>query len=326
MPILPPPDYTPSLPFRFGNIATLYPPLFRLTPITAPEPERIELEDGDFLDFDWHRCRSGESRKLVIVTHGLEGHARKKYVLGMARMATENGYDAVCWAQRGCSGEMNRLPRTYHSGETGDIHAVITHCLSTGRYDEIALIGFSMGGNQTLKYLGEAPDKVPAQVTHAVAFSVPCDLAACSRIIALPSRRIYFEYFMKGLRKKIRKKEKLFPGTVDSSHLKGIRSLHEFDDRYTAPFSGFNNADDYYTRSSSLQFLPAISVPTLLVNAMDDPFLSDECYPVQHATDNPNLFLETPDYGGHVGFVDGGKENVYWSEKRAQAFLARDIP
>jgi len=321
MPVLPIPDYTPPLPFRFANFATLYPPLFRLTPLTAPERERIELPDGDFLDFDWHRSRTGETRKLVIISHGLEGNSRKKYVLGMARMATELGWDAACWCQRGCSGEPNRLIRSYHSGETGDIHAVISHCLSTGRYDEIALIGFSMGGNQILKYLGENPKKVPTQVVKAVTFSVPCDLAACGRVIALPSRRVYFEYFMKGLRKKVRSKEKLFPSEVDSSRLKGIESLRDFDDRFTAPSCGFTDASDYYAQSSSLQFLPDINVPTLLVNALDDPFLPDECYPIREATANANLSLMTPDYGGHVGFVLSGSDNVYWSEIQALAFL-----
>ncbi|MCJ2162976.1 MULTISPECIES: alpha/beta fold hydrolase [unclassified Pseudodesulfovibrio] len=319
MPVLPTPDYQPPLPFLFGNLATVYPPLFRLTPLTAPEPERIELADTDFLDLDWHRCRTGETRGLAIVSHGLEGNSRKKYMLGMARMATGAGWDTVCWSQRGCSSEPNRLPRSYHSGETDDLHEVILHCLSTGRYDRIVLIGFSMGGNQILKYLGEAPDRVPAQVAAAATFSVPCDLSAAERIIS--RHRIYFEYFMKGLRSKMRDKGVRFPDVVNASRLKGIRTLREFDDRFTAPMGGFLDANDYYTRASSLQFLKDIRIPTLLVTAQDDPFMAPSCYPVLDATTNPKLFLEMPRYGGHVGFVLGGRDNVYWSECRTKAFL-----
>lgn len=321
MPVLPVPDYRPSLPFRFGNLATLYPPLFRLAPISAPEPERIELPDGDFLDFDWHRSRIGETRRLAVISHGLEGNSRKKYVLGMSRVMTEAGFDTACWSQRCCSGENNRLLHTYHSGKTDDIHSVITHCLSTGQYDEVVLIGFSMGGNQILKYLGENPAKVPQQVRAASVFSVPCDLDGCERVIALPSRRIYFEYFMRGLRKKVLIKAEAFPERVEASQLEGIRTLRDFDDRFTAPHNGFADAADYYARSSSLQFLSDIRVPTLLVNAQDDPFLPNTCYPVPQAESNPNLFLEMPKFGGHVGFVLGNGDNVYWSEMRARDFL-----
>ncbi|QJB58470.1 alpha/beta fold hydrolase [Pseudodesulfovibrio sp. zrk46] len=322
MPVLPTPDYLPPLPFRNADLATLYPPLFRTSPsLPIPGRERIETPDNDFLLIDRHRSRTGISRKLAVISHGLEGHSRKKYVLGMARMATGLGYDAACWCQRSCGGEVNRLVRSYHSGETNDLHTVISHCLSSDRYDEVVLIGFSMGGNQILKYLGEAPDRVPQQVAAAVTFSVPCDLAATERVIARPSRRIYFEYFMRGLREKIRIKAKLFPNEVDATQLNGIHSLLDFDDRYTAPVNGFRDGTDYYKKSSSRQFLPFIRIPTLLVNAQDDPFLAPECFPEHEAQTNSNLFFEMPKYGGHVGFVSNDENNVYWSESRAQAFL-----
>lgn len=326
MPVLPTPDYTTPLPFQSGNLATLYPPVCRPTPDATPQrSERIDTPDGDFLDMDWHTSRIGQTRRLVIVSHGLEGHSRKKYVLGMARMATDAGYDAVCWSQRSCSGEPNRLVRGYHSGETGDLHTVITHCLNTGRYDDIALIGFSMGGNQILKYLGENPARVPNQIKAAATFSVPCDLSATERVIARPSMRIYLEYFMIGLRRKVREKSDIFPKSVDPAQLRGITSLRDFDDRYTAPANGFADAADYYARSSCAQFLKDIRVPTLLVNAKNDPFLPSRCYPVDEATANPNFFLEMPRHGGHVGFVQFGTDNVYWSEQRAQRFLAQRL-
>lgn len=320
MPVLPIPDYDPPFPFGSGDLATLYPPLFRLNPLTAPEPERIELADGDFLDVDWHRSRTGDPSGLVIVSHGLEGNSRRKYMLGMAAMATRLGWDAVCWSQRGCGDEPNRLPRSYHSGETGDLHEVVLHSLSSGRYSRVALIGFSMGGNQILKYLGEDPGRVPREVAGGAVFSVPCDLGAAERIIS--RRRIYFEYFMRGLRRKMREKGERFPDVVHADRLKGIRTLRDFDDRFTAPVGGFADAADYYARASSLQFLRDIRVPALLVNAQNDPFLSPSCFPVQEAMSNPNLFLEMPVCGGHVGFVLRNRENVYWSERRAEAFLA----
>lgn len=322
MPVLPTPRYAPPLVFREGNIATLYPPLFRPTPaLPKPATERIETPDGDFLDVDRHASRIGSQGKLAVISHGLEGHARKKYIRGMARMVTDLGYDAVCWSQRGCGREPNRLPRSYHSGETNDLHSVITHCLENGDYEEVVLIGFSMGGNQILKYLGEDPDHVPAQVHRAATFSVPCDLSATERVISLPSRRIYFEYFMKGLREKVRTKSALFPDQVDAKLLEGIRTLRQFDDRFTAPANGFTNGEDYYAKSSSKQFLDAIRVPTLLVQAHNDPFLPRECYPLLEAERNNHLKLEIPRYGGHVGFIQHGPDNEYWSETRVKRFL-----
>jgi len=321
MPVLPTPDYTPPFPFRNGNLATLYPSIFRATPVTAPCLERIETSDNDFLDLDWHACRIGKTRRLAIISHGLEGHSRKKYVLGMARMLTGLGYDAACWTQRGCGKEANRRARFYHSGETNDLHAIVTHCLGTGKYDTIVLIGFSMGGNQILKYLGEDASRVLAEIRTAATFSVPCDLAETERMISKPTMRIYFEYFMLGLRKKIRTKGRMFPDVVNPADLNGITSLRQFDDRFTAALNGFENADDYYTRSSCKQFLKNIRIPTLLVSAKDDPFLSPRSYPMAEAEANPNLFLEIPKHGGHVGFVLGETGNVYWSENRVGEFL-----
>lgn len=323
MPILPRPEYRPPLPFLDGNIATLYPPLFRPTPNTVPQRERIETPDKDFLDLDRHDSLAGPTRKLIVVSHGLEGHSRKKYILGMARMGTGEGYDVACWSQRGCGTKPNRFARSYHSGETNDLHTVITHCLRSGKYDDVTLVGFSMGGNQILKYLGEDPKRVPTQVKRAATFSVPCDLSATEEVIARPSRRIYFEYFMKGLREKVRTKALLFPEEVDVSRLQGISTLRQFDDRFTAPANGFADGSDYYAKSSSKQFLQHIEIPALLVQAMDDPFLAPECFPHEEARDNDNLLLEMPQYGGHVGFVNWNGNNEYWSEQRVRQFLTR---
>lgn len=321
MPVLPTPDYRPPLPFCSGNLATLYPPLLRRAPACSPLPRRIETPDGDFLDMDMHPSRNGAARRLAIISHGLEGNSRKKYVLGMAAMATGLGLDAACWTQRGCGPEPNRLPRLYHSGETGDLHTVITHCLGTGGYDEVVLMGFSMGGNQILKYLGEAPDRVPPQVKGAAVFSVPCDLSSAERVISRAALGIYLEYFMRGLRAKVRAKAREFPAIYDASRLRGIDSLRAFDDRYTAPINGFADAEDYYARSSCARVLDGVGVPALLVNARNDPFLTSRCLPVAQARRNPCLLLEMPRFGGHVGFV--GQGDAYWSETRAREFLVK---
>lgn len=321
MVLLSKPDYLPSPLFRCGHIQTLYPTLFRPKPLLVPKRERIATPDGDFIDLDWHCSNGGSSLKLAVVSHGLEGNSQKKYPLGMANHLTGLGWDVICWNFRGCSGEMNRLPRFYHSGVTDDLHTVLTHGLHVRDYRKVALIGFSMGGNQTLKYLGENPDKVPREVAGAVAFSVPCDLAASSRQLEKMQNRAYMHYFMRGLKRKIQHKAQMFPELLDTKNLFSMRTFFPFDDKYTAPLHGFSDAMDYYSRCSSNQFLKDIQIPTLLVQAADDPFLDRHCYPVREAGANSFLQLEIPKYGGHVGFVLQNQENRYWSEERAACFL-----
>lgn len=320
MPILPAPAYRPPFPFTSGHLQTIYPTLFRKTPHTEPIRERIEIPDGDFIDIDWHRSRTVACRGLAVVSHGLEGHSRKKYPLGMARCLSSGGWDVICLNFRCCSGEPNRLPRFYHSGVTDDLHLVLSHGLAKG-YDHAALIGFSMGGNQTLKYLGENPGLVPTQVAAAVVFSVPCRLDDAVVVMDKVSNRPYMHYFMKGLRKKIREKAARFPELIDTDGLDQMITFEPFDDNYTAPLHGFKNAADYYQRCSSIHHISSIQVPTLLVQAQDDPFLPASCYPVSEAEDSDKLFLEITDFGGHVGFMGGWLERDYWSEQRALAFL-----
>lgn len=323
MVLLPTPDYRPPLPLRSGHLQTLFPTLFRPVPAVHPKRERIFTPDGDFLDIDWHLSAEGHGGRLAVVSHGLEGSSRKKYPLGMARELTRCGWDVICLNFRGCSGEPNRLPRFYHSGVTDDLHTVLTHGLDRGSYCQAALVGFSMGGNQTLKYLGEDPVKVPQEVRAAVVFSVPCDLAASSRRLERWQNSLYMRYFMTGLRQKIRVKAAMFPGLLDTSGLERLSTFFPFDDRYTAPLHGFSDAADYYARCSSMQFLASIRVPTLIVQAGDDPFLPPSCYPLAIARQSRTVHLEVPDYGGHVGFVQCNGDNRYWSEERASRFLAK---
>jgi predicted alpha/beta-fold hydrolase len=279
--------------------------------------ERIETPDGDFLDLDW--VRNG-NRKLAVLSHGLEGHSRRKYIQGMIRALLRRGWDAVAWNFRGCSGEPNRLLRFYHSGDTADLKTVLEHIHSRHDYSRIDLIGFSLGGNVTLKFLGELGDQAACYAHAAVAFSVPCDLAAGARRMAEFQNRIYMANFLKRLHGKICAKSRLFPGQIDDTGFRRIRDFKGFDDRYTAPLHGFADAEDYWQRCSSRPFLTAIRIPTLLVNAQNDPFLADGCYPVKQAESNPHLYLETPASGGHLGFVSFPQKE-YWSESRAAVFL-----
>lgn len=321
MPVLDESDYRPTFVFWNGHVQTVYPTLFRPAPPARPEAERIATPDGDVLDLDWHRGEGACPPRLAVITHGLEGSARKKYVAGMAGALTARGWDVLAWNFRGCGNGPNRLLRYYHSGDTDDLHTVLIHGLGRRDYAAAALVGFSVGGNQVLKYLGEDPDRVPTEVGGAVVFSVPCDLAGCARVMAKPSNRLYMEYFLRSLRAKACHKNALFGDVLDLTGLDAMTTFDEFDERITAPLNGFAGAADYYRRASSRPHLAAIRVPTLLVSAADDPFLSPSCYPREAAAASDSLFLEVPRSGGHVGFVERNAENRYWSERRAARFL-----
>jgi hypothetical protein len=300
-----------------GHLQTIYPTLFRKVNPSIYLRERITTPDNDFLDLDW---ATADSQKLAILSHGLEGNSRRTYMVGMARAFNKSGWDALAWNFRTCSGEVNRQLRMYHSGTTDDLHTVITYALKKG-YTRIVLIGFSMGGNQTLKYLAEYKNQISAAVTHAITFSVPCDLYYSSLKLAYWSNKIYMKRFLKLLKVKIQWKAKQYPDKVSMDGYSEIKNFYEFDDRYTAPVNGFKDAMDYYKQCSSKQFIAAIKIPTLIINALNDPFLSEECFPYQEVQENPLVKMETPRSGGHTGFVQFNKDKMYWSEKRALQFI-----
>lgn len=284
----------------------------------AYERERLETPDGDFLDVDWSCV--GRPRAAVIC-HGLEGHSRRPYVLGMARALNRAGWDVCAVNYRGCSGEPNRKPFFYHSGMTEDLETVVRHVTGSAGYAVVALVGFSLGGNLVLKYLGERGRDLPKPIRAAVAFSVPCDLAGSARAISRPGNRLYLKRFLRRLRKKIQAKETLFPELLSTAGYESIRSLEDFDNRYTAPLHGFRDAQDYYAKASAKPVLERMAVPVLLINALDDPFLSPECFPYREAYRSPFLVLETPRHGSHVGFYELSRDGMLWSERRAVAFL-----
>jgi uncharacterized protein len=253
--------------------------------------------------------------------HGLEGNSTRSYMLGMAKAVNNGGWDALSVNFRACSGESNWTLRFYHSGETGDLETIISHVLGLGTYKELSLIGFSLGASVILNYLGKRGSETLASITKAAVFSAPCDLTACARKLDQPSNKPYIWRFLKMLHEKVRTKAEKMPGSITDQGYENIKTLKDFDDTYTAPIFGFKNAEDYWTRASSKPFLPNISIPTLIVNAADDPFLAEPCFPREEASRSKTLVLEIPDHGGHVGFVAFNNQDQYWSERRAVSFL-----
>jgi len=310
-------DYLPPFLFRNGHFATIYSGIIRSVNGVVQKRERIILSDGDFLDLDWSDSPT-ITQKLVILLHGLEGDAQRPYITGSAKILNQNGYDTCAVNYRSCSGEPNKMYRSYHSGATEDLREVIDHILNTKNYTEIYLKGFSLGGNLLLKYLGEGND-VPKQLKGAVAVSVPCNLHDSCKQLLSPKNILYAIRFKGNLLTKLRQKQQLFPEKITDSDIKKIKTLKDFDDIYTSRAHGFRDAIDYYQKSSSLQFLPAIQVPSLIINAKNDSFLGKECFPFKETENNPSLYLETPTFGGHVGFW--GKKNITYTEKRALDFF-----
>lgn len=347
MPLIAPSSYEPPTRLWNGHLQTIIPSLFRK--VTVPYVrERISTPDDDFLDLDWALSLNSDvvlgsqtrhirvsnassshigfenptTRPLALLSHGLEGSSTSSYLAGMVQHLTRSGFDCLAWHYRSCSGELNRQQRFYHIGETGDLHYVLQYALSKG-YSTIHLMGFSAGGSVTLKYLGEQGRKLDPAVKQAVVFSVPLDLMGSARRLERWDSRVYNYRFNRTLKRKVLQKAALMPGVFPTEAVTKARSVREFDDLFTAPQNGFRDVTDYYTRSSSLQYLPGIAVPTLIVNAKNDPFLSPECFPERLAGNLPNVWMEFPQAGGHCGFPSkhGGINGTYWSEERAVTFL-----
>ncbi|MBC7449673.1 MAG: alpha/beta fold hydrolase [Hymenobacteraceae bacterium] len=327
MPLIPTPAYRPPALLWNGHLQTIVPALLRTVSGVAYVRERLELPDGDFLDLDWHRPHPVRPTTVAIVSHGLEGDSHRPYVRGMAQALGAAGADVLAWNYRSCgTGGPNRLLRAYHLADTADLHTVLTHALATGPYQTAWLVGFSAGGNITLKYLGEDAAQVPRAVVGAAAFSAPVDLGAGARHISRWQNRVYLRRFLTSLRGKLALKAGQHPGALDLTGYATLRSFEAFDERYTAPLHGFASAAAYYAHASSRQYLAGIRIPTLLVQALNDPFLPwPACYPVAEAEASAFLHLEIPRGGGHCGFAETlpGRTGIarYYSDRRAVEFL-----
>jgi predicted alpha/beta-fold hydrolase len=332
--------------------------------------ERLELDDGDFLDLDWVSDEGSDShdRPVVIVLHGLEGSADSGYARQLYRELSAHGLQAVGLNFRGCSGEPNRLHRAYHSGETGDLDYVVR--LLRARYPgrPLGAVGVSLGGNVLLKYLGEKGARQGGQggwgggwtdeemeemkgkggkemstaaaaesagppggaegpgVTAAVALSVPYNLSAGADYIERGFSKTYRAFLVRKLQRKVRAKAGLLNDKVDVARALAARTFREFDQAVIVPIHGFEDAEDYYQRSSSAQFLESIATPTLLIHSLDDPFLPPAAVPTGIEVKNPHVRTEFTRRGGHVGFVGGQPwAPVFWGESLAAEFLAAQL-
>ncbi len=305
-------DFRPAWWLPGAHLQTLYPTLFRRRSHPRLRRERLELADGDFIDLDWTDASGGP---IVLVVHGLEGSLASHYTGGILGALAARGYHAVLMYFRGCSGEPNRLARSYHSGDTADLQAVHDHIRQHHPAAPLAMVGYSLGGNVLLKWLGE--QGVAAPLTTAVAVSVPFDLDCAAQRLEQGLSRLYQQHLLNKLRRSVRLKAAVLPPPVPLAQLPGLTTFRRFDDAVTAPLHGFTGVDDYYRRSSSRQYLDRITVPTLILQARDDPFLPASALPVD--TDlSGAVTLELSPRGGHVGFVAGRIPFAaeYWLELR----------
>ena len=319
MPLISTTDY-PRVPryFRNAHVQTIVPALFRPLAPAAYERERLTLSDGDFVDLDW---LDRGARRLVLLSHGLEGDTHRRYMVGMARAFYARGWDVLAWNCRSCSGEMNRAARLYHHGETEDLGEVIAHALRTRPYDTLLPVGFSMGGNMTLKYMAVTGAAIPDVIRTAVAFSAPVDLVASAEHLEVGFNRVYKDRFMRALGKKMQLKARQYPELIDAADLKRVRVWYDFDKYFSAPLFGLDSPEALYAVASAHHFIAGIDRPVLLVNAQNDPILTPSCSPVELCRTHPHLHLQTPAQGGHVGFWQPGMDRA-WSETRALRWAA----
>jgi predicted alpha/beta-fold hydrolase len=301
---------------------TLWASLCRLTPQPVYHRQRLELSDGDFLDIDWSQPAQSVGCPLVLILHGLEGSSHSSYVRGLVAALQRCKVQSVVLNFRGCSGEVNRLQRTYHSGETGDLDQIVRWLRHHFPNRPIVVVGYSLGGNVLLKWLGERSDDAP--ITAAAVACAPMQLNVCADRMERGFSRIYLWQLVRSLRVKIQKKFAHKPDFVDLTRVAQCRGFWSFDEHVTAPLHGFESAADYYQRSSARQYIRYIARPTLIVHAADDPFMTSEVLPRSHEQ-SANVTLQVSENGGHVGFVEGsgifGLLPTYWLDNRLSHFI-----
>ena len=305
--------YKPSFIFKNRHLSTAIASKLRKVPQLNFKRERIELRNKDFIDIDWNLTGS---KKVLIVVHGLGGYSTRTYMRAIIKKFEAMGFDSAAMNMRGCSGETNRLIETYHAGRSEDLREVINAIRKKKKYNTFVLAGFSLGGNLILKYLGEEGSR--AKIDAAIAISSPIDLVASS--IKMSGQPFYMKYFFKKLRPYLEKKQKLFP-QISLENFEKLKTFDDYDNRYTAPLNGFKNAKDYWVKASALPFIKSIKVPTLMINALDDPILTEKSYPVKFAKSSKNFYLCTPQYGGHVGFIQKNDKHEFYQEEMSEKFL-----
>jgi predicted alpha/beta-fold hydrolase len=325
---------TPGLPYAparwlpGAHAMTVFASIARVFPRPRARRERLELPDGDFLDVDRYappRPPAAGDEPVLVICHGLEGSSRAPYVRGLVAVALTRGLAPVAMNFRSCSGVPNRLARSYHSGETGDLAHVVDALAAERPGRPVLLAGFSLGANVIVKYVGERGDALPPEVRAAAAISAPFDLERSARALDAPGfwNAVYRERFLRRLRVKAREKARRFPGTFDARAALRARTFAEFDEAVTAPLHGFPSAEVYWRTCSSGRFLAGVRRPLLALSSLDDPIVPAATIPVEAARANPAVTLETTEAGGHVAFVAGSPFwPSFWAERRAVDFLA----
>lgn len=316
--------YSPAWWIPGGHLQTLWGKLFRHQSPAPVKLERWDTPDGDFIEL--YRLNADPGSPRVLLLHGLEGTVRSHYAQGLLNEASRRGWGADLLIFRSCGSEMNRTRRFYHSGETTDTLFVLERIVSEFPDSSLGIAGVSLGGNVLLKFLGERGKKLPPQLKAAAAISVPFDLSRSSKRINSGLSRFYQRFFLTSLRRKAQEKAARFPDLAPASGIRRLRTLQDFDNLITGPLHGFKNAQDYYTRSSSLPWLERIRLNTLLLSARDDPMLPSEVLDEVSAAarQNPWLHLEFVERGGHAGFIGGSRpwRPFYYAEYRVGEFFA----
>lgn len=319
-------EYAPARWLPGAHAMTIYAHFSRPWPRPPQRRERWELPDGDFLDVDRTPAAGGAAgAPLLVVLHGLESSSRAPYVRGLVARARRAGLASLAVNFRGCSGEPNRLPRFYHSGETGDLDHVVRRLVAEAPGRPLVLAGFSLGGNVLVKWLGERGGDLPAEVRGGVAISPPLDLSVCAHALDAPGfwNGLYRRRFIGQLRRKVLRKARRMPGAFDLPAVRAARTFSGFDGALTAPLHGFASAEDYWSRSSCGRFVAEVRRPLLLLVAGDDPIAPPDAASVATARANPEVALEMTATGGHVGFVGGSPlRRTFWAERRAVEFLS----
>jgi predicted alpha/beta-fold hydrolase len=307
---------------RNGHVQTVWGPLFRTDRLPLRR-ERLSTPDGDFVDLDWLDADSAAAAPTLLVLHGLEGSSRSHYVSGLLRAGQAAGWTGVAFNFRSCSGELNRLPRFYHSGETGDLAWVVGSLAARAPGVPIGAVGVSLGGNVLLKWLGEVGETAPRELMGAAGISVPFDVAACARVLDRGLRRlVYARNFLRTMRSKVVEKARRYPGFVDVRAMRRARTFARYDRIVTAPLNGFRDEVDYWTSSSSGPYLARVRRPILLLSAQDDPIVPGRTLP-RPGDLPPNIRAEFTACGGHAGFLEGRWpwRASSWAERRAVEFL-----
>jgi len=311
-----------------GHLQTIYPLFIRPDPLPYLR-QRWETPDGDFIDLDWvdppAAPPTADRRPLFVLFHGLEGNSSSHYAITLLRSAATIGWSAVVVNFRGCSGESNRLPRAYHSGDSDEIDWILRRLRQSFPARPHYAVGVSLGGNALLKWLGEREASAASCVQAAAAISAPLDLAACGHHLARGFNRVYTRHFLHTLKRHAAAKLRRYPGLFDERRMCAASNLYEFDDVVTAPLHGFSGADDYWRRASSKPWLAGIQLPTLVLNAINDPFLPAHALPTASQVAR-SVRLELPRQGGHVGFVTGNLPGrLDWLPQRIFHYFQHEV-